>query len=98
MPKFMRKNLPGLIVEAVQFDGSDKSADDITVWIGKDVARVPAGGPGQDMAPALSVNDGNHGPMVAYTGDWIIKGPGDKKPYLVRGPKFAELYSPLKGV
>jgi hypothetical protein len=66
MPRFRKKPV---VIEAVQYDGTAKSRDEIYLWT--DLDDVPADG-GVDGRPiVISTLEGD---MTAQAGDWIIRG------------------------
>jgi hypothetical protein len=69
MPKFRKKPV---VIEAVQFDGSERSRDEIFSWLDEHEqlceSAPAADGKCSIIVPTL---EGNH---LALPGDWIIKG------------------------
>ena len=80
--KFRKKPV---VIEAIQYDGSTKSALDILAWIGR------AGG---QKLNVLSIET-LEGTMEARVGDWIIKGIKGEF-YPCKPDIFAATYEPVE--
>jgi hypothetical protein len=89
--KFRKKPV---VIEAVQFDGSKKSFDEIWDWMGGDVGpNCGYTGPSEDDPQGFKILT-LEGRVNATLGDWIIKGIKGEF-YPCKPDIFAATYEPV---